>query len=533
MTDRRAIGYLCAIGAVGMLLTMLVAVMIRWDDSNPVVACLWVGGLFLLLLNVAYMLVMWVCSFFVALVRLPETDLEVIPSTAILYVVKNEGPTLRERMVETFVHNQGPNVHLWLISNSDDPTVVAWEEEMIAGLQQQFGEGAVLRYEPHDNPLGRKHVALRQWSRDHPEYSYMMVCDADTVLARGAVARLAAKAEHPDNRHFAVFQAHLAIRWSTTRFARYLEPGQNVVQKAFCRVNQHMLGRSPFYGHAALIRRTALARVDVPDRVLSHDLWDAVELDRAGGATAFCEDVEAYEMLPSDYLEFRRRNRRWILGNLEALPLLFVRGLSAGGRFYVFVAIFMYLVQPVLLLWVLLGLLAHNQLSGSLIATQSVLLGGASVVDLEMSGVCVATIGFVWLHKLRFAGSAREVAVLAREVLITTALLLNGLFYDSVVILLSPWLDRSWRPMAKRSSRDLRFAECFAEMLPSTCFGAVLLAVGVLIAPKWALLTSPILASFLLGSVFVYTTAKDGGATPLLSRDQWDPVEGPQAVEPT
>ncbi|MBW1881363.1 MAG: hypothetical protein JRJ84_23655 [Deltaproteobacteria bacterium] len=155
------------------------------------------------------------------------------------------------------------------------------------------------------------------------------------------------------------------------------------------------------------------------------------------------------------------------------------------------------------------------------------------MVDLEMSGVCVATIGFVWLHKLRFAGSAREVAVLAREVLITTALLLNGLFYDSVVILLSPWLDRSWRPMAKRSSRDLRFAECFAEMLPSTCFGAVLLAVGVLIAPKWALLTSPILASFLLGSVFVYTTAKDGGATPLLSRDQWDPVEGPQAVEPT
>jgi hypothetical protein len=62
--------------------------------------------------------------------------------------------------------------------------------------------------------------------------------------------------------------------------------------------------------------------------------------------------------------------------------------------------------------------------------------------------------------------------------------------------------------MKKQEVEDISFRVCWKGMLPSTLIGGALLAVGVCVAPAWSLLASPILVSFLLGSVAVYWTSK-------------------------
>jgi hypothetical protein len=168
----------------------------------------------------------------------------------------------------------------------------------------------------------------------------------------------------------------------------------------------------------------------------------------------------------------------------------------------------MYLIQPIFFLWILLGLLAHNSISGSAIAVQPFLLGGASGLDLEMGGMCIATLSAVWLYRLTFSRSFRDFFSLLREVLIGTTVIINNIVYVSWYVLASPWLQKVWKPMKKQCLDDLPFLTCFQAMLPSTIVGGILLFTGICIAPMWTLLASPILIGFLLGSITVYWTSK-------------------------
>ncbi len=329
-----------------------------------------------------------------------------------------------------------------------------------------------------------------------------------TILYPGTVAKLAAKAEHPDNQDVLIFQTQMMIGGSLTRFARYFEPGNNLAAKIFRRVNYHVFDRSAYYGHNALIRRKQFQELSVPDWILSHDLWETAAIDAAGQRVAFCEDVLSEEMYPSTFLEDRARTRRWILGTIEALPLLFRRGLTVGTRFYLALPLYMYFMEVVFLFWILLGLFAHNSVTGALIAAQPLLLAGAVGLDLEMGGMCAGTLSIAWFYKLWFCRRRRDLVLMLREILIGTAVVLNNLLYHSWSVLVSPFGSKAWRPMKKEPAEDLSYRTAFWEMLPSTSAGIILLSVGLTLAPMWTLLASPILLSFLLGSVTVYWTSK-------------------------
>lgn len=504
--------YFLAIVWLAFLCSVLLAGMLQWQISNPFLASVWICGFFFVSLNLSYLLVVCLCSFFVKQRLLLEAAIPNSVRVAILYVVKNESGDVKERMAQTFRGNNSALTDLWLISNSDDNQMLCHEGEVVDALCRQFGSQRVRYYRPERNPTGRKHVAIQRWAKDHAEYDYFIVCDADSVLFPGSVSQLLAKASHPVNQRFMIFQSHLEITGSRTRFARFLEPGQNIVQKIICQINFVMFGQSPYYGHGALIRQEPFSRLCVPDAVLSHDLWDTAAVDMAGWGIAFCPDVKTQEMFPPDYIEFRRRSRRWIVGTLEAWPLLFRRGLSLGARFHIGLAQYIYIVQPVFMMWVLLGLLSHNSLAGPLLKTQSVFLGGSAALDFEMGGFSIVSVGLMWTYKLRFARSLREITLVLRDVATGTAVLLNNLFYDSVFIVAAPWTDREWRPMRKEAIHERTFWFCFLHMLPSTCFGLVLMWAGLTMDPRWVLYSSPILLSLVFGSLTVYWTSKPGAS---------------------
>ncbi len=468
----------------------------------------WLVGLFVTALNLGYLMAVVVAAQLVKALILDEAQSPGTAQTAILYVVKNEGAELFDRMLASFGANPQIGHDLWLVSNSDTGPRLELERCMVSRLRRRFGGDRVFLFRPDRNPLGRKHVAVQEWAARYRQYQYFVVCDADTELEPGSVARLVAKAEHPANRRITLFQARLRISRSATRFARFLEPGQNSIQRIFSRVNFAVFGSCPYWGHAALIRREEFSKLHVPARVLSHDLWESAALDRADCKSAYCEDVVATEMFPGDFLEYRRRSKRWILGTLEAAPLLFSTRLSTGTRFYLSLALYTYLVEPVFIGWLLLGLLAGDQLGVAAAATSSLMLAGAPVVEFEVGSLCLLTIGFMWLYRPGLVRNGSDRILLAREVVTGTAVLLNSLFYDSLYVVASPWLSKDWQPMRKEAYNGLLFSACFLGMLPSTLFGVALAWAGIRFAPGWVLVASPIILSLLLGSVSVWWTSK-------------------------
>ena len=503
--------YILSIVWFAMLLSLLLAGMLDWSFSKLFLGSLWIFGFFLIALNLSYLLHGCVLAGWIAPASVPSRQVDVIPPTAILYVVRNEDLRFIAQMAETYSGNREPGMDLWLISNSDQADIMRRERAMIEELNDQFPDANIRHYQPRNNPLGRKHVAIRAWADENITYQYMIVCDADTVLPAGSVRRLVEKAEHPANRDVVVFQSHLQIGRSQTRFAAFLEPGQNLAHRAFCRINYAIFGTSPYYGHGALLRRGIFSSFHIDRHVLSHDIWESAAIDRAGGRIAYCDDVEVQEMFPPDFIEFRRRSRRWIQGTIEAMPLLGSRGLSTGIRFHLALAGYIYLVQPIFLGWVLLGLMAYNAHAGPMLRTQSIFLGGVTAIDLEMGGFGLATMGLVWTYKVRFCSSLRQVMLVLRDVLTGTAVLLNNLFYETWYVLSNPWTPRIWLPMQKEPSRELSLRHCMCEMRPSILFGVFLVVAGACLNRKWLIYSSPILLSFVFGGLTVYWTSKPIG----------------------
>src|ERR1035438_124672 len=67
--------YVSAVVGLSVLLTAWLASMIRWGESNRVIAAIWTLGFFCIVLNLSYTLVITLCSFFFKPKPLPEAAL--------------------------------------------------------------------------------------------------------------------------------------------------------------------------------------------------------------------------------------------------------------------------------------------------------------------------------------------------------------------------------------------------------------------------------------------------------------------------
>src|ERR1017187_4833973 len=73
--------YVSAVFGLSVLLTAWMASMIRWGESNRVIAAIWILGFFCVVLNLSYSFVITLCSFFFKPKPLPEAALSEVPAT--------------------------------------------------------------------------------------------------------------------------------------------------------------------------------------------------------------------------------------------------------------------------------------------------------------------------------------------------------------------------------------------------------------------------------------------------------------------
>jgi len=463
---------------------------------------LWLGGFVILAFNISLILVQSLYALWVEDPLLPEVNVEDTRNPlriAMLVCVKNEGEETLERIRYSLQGNSG--VDFWLLSDSEEGASEK-EQEWVRILREEFGERIFYRHRAY--PLERKQGNLAEWfETSGKDYEYFFVLDADSTLPEGTVEKLIRKAEHPANQDIGIFQSAIYIAHDHSLFARAASIGQYYAQRLYFRVNQAVFGRSVSFGHNQLVRSSAFRKIKLPEGVLSHDNWDTALLDRVGYRTAFVSDSVSFEEAAQNYLEERSRAKRWMKGSLQGWPILFMSGITFPTRFFIFYQIYLYLVQPVLLAWTLLGLVW-----GSRWFQIGLFLEGG-----EAMKPVVTLLAFTFLvlfgHKFLLVRSLGDLKRIAFEILVSTLVSLNNIFYVTWDFLALPFERLQWLPMRKDPNARVSLQACVRKLLPGTLFGLGAFLWGTLYSPYWTLPSLPIVASLILSIPAVYFTSRD------------------------
>ena len=268
--------------------------------------------------------------------------------TAILIPVANEEPdrvfagikATYQSLEET---GQIRHFDFFILSDSSDPD--RWVEEEMAWAETCRSLGAFNRifYRRRRVNLKRKSGNIadfcRRWGKN---YRYMIVFDADSVMAGNTLVRMVQAMErHPK---VGILQtAPLAVNRETL-IARTQQFANHVYSSMFAAgLHFIQLGDSHFWGHNAIIRvEPFMQHCGLPELsgkpprggfIMSHDFVEAAFMRRGGWEVWLAYDLGgSYEEVPPTLLEELKRDRRWCQGNLQHIRIAFAKGLLSAHR---------------------------------------------------------------------------------------------------------------------------------------------------------------------------------------------------------
>ena len=231
----------------------------------------------------------------------------------------------------------------FILSDSGGASTWVQEEEAWAAWCRAVNGFDKIFYRRRRVRLARKsgNVAdfCRRWGR---QYRYMIMLDADSIMAGATLVRLVRMMERRPDAGM-IQTAPTAVN-RRSLFARVQQFASRVYGPMFAAgLHFWQLGDGQYWGHNTIIRiapfmdHCALPRLPgkppLGGEILSHDFVEAALMGRAGWTLWLAYDLDgSYEEVPSTLLEEMKRDRRWCQGNLQHLRLLFTEGLFGAHR---------------------------------------------------------------------------------------------------------------------------------------------------------------------------------------------------------
>jgi membrane glycosyltransferase len=236
-----------------------------------------------------------------------------------------------------------PFFDFFILSDTGDPDIWVKEEEAWAEWCRSINGFEKIFYRHRRVRLKRKsgNVAdfCRRWGQ---QYRYMVMLDADSVMAGETLVRLVRMMERrPD---VGMIQTAPSAVSRRSLFARVQQFASRVYGPMFAAgLHFWQLGDGQYWGHNTIIRvapfmdHCGLPRLPgkppLGGEIMSHDFVEAALMGRAGWTLWLAYDLPgSYEEVPSTLLEEMKRDRRWCQGNLQHLRLLFTEGLFGAHR---------------------------------------------------------------------------------------------------------------------------------------------------------------------------------------------------------
>jgi len=355
-----ALTWLCAIalsaggsGAVVAALTALFAVTLPWT-----VISFWNATIGLLIMRFARDPVVAVTP----IAGEVRGDEPITASVAILACIRNEPPGRVIRGLAPMLEGlagagAGERFHLYVLSDTGDPAIVATEEESFARLGEAWRGRIAVTYRRRTLNAAFKAGNIRDFcDRWGAEHDLALVLDADSVMTAAVVLRLVRIMQVAPR--LGILQSLVIGMPSTSAFARLFQFGMRLSMRSYTIGSAWWQGDcGPYWGHNAIIRLAPfMAHCELPilsegalvkGHVLSHDQVEAVLMRRAGyEVRVLADEGGSFEQNPPTLLEFIRRDLRWCQGNMQYWHFLLMRGLKPVSRYQLGFAILMFLGSP-------------------------------------------------------------------------------------------------------------------------------------------------------------------------------------------
>lgn len=245
-------------------------------------------------------------------------------------------------------------IEAFVLSDSTDSDTVAEEKAALARLQQRLAGHCRVHYRHRDSNQGRKAGNLGDFcERWGAHYDFMLVLDADSLMSGECIIELID--EMMANPRLGLLQTvpipvrQLSLFGRANQFAASLYSPMLASGLSFWHATA-----ANYFGHNAIIRVEAFTNhcglPELPGKpplggdILSHDFVEAALLRRAGWQVRMRTDLRgSYEEMPSHVLDYAKRDRRWVQGNLQHIRLLRGHGLHFLSRLHFFCGALAYL----------------------------------------------------------------------------------------------------------------------------------------------------------------------------------------------
>ncbi len=287
--------------------------------------------------------------------------------TAILMPTYNEDPGLvlsaLEAMAEDLARLGMERLYdLFVLSDTRDEAIASAEAVGVLRMRLRLEGGPRVFYRRRPKNIDRKAGNIADWVQAHGgAYAYMLVLDADSLMAAATVAALTSPRDAEPG--LGLLQSVPTIINARTPFARLQQFAARVYGPVYARGQQWWSGaEGNYWGHNAIIRVAAFAEsAGLPHlsgprpfggHVMSHDFVEAALLRRRGWAVRTAATLGgSYEETPPTLLDTAARDRRWCQGNLQHVRLLGAAGLHWVSRLHLALGVFAYLAPA---LWLAL-----------------------------------------------------------------------------------------------------------------------------------------------------------------------------------
>ena len=278
--------------------------------------------------------------------ELPDTSLT--STTALVMPINQEDPEQVMAGIAAIVRSvirtgQGAQFDLFLLSDTRDPVIVRQEEAAWASLRQTLSGPVTLTYRRRPVNHGRKAGNIADFCREWGgRYDYMVVLDADSIMTGPTLVALVRQMEA--NPQAGLVQTVPIPARRRTLFGRFIQFAASLYSPMLATGQSFWQGDAAnYWGHNAIVRVQAFTdccRLPVLSgappfggAILSHDFVEAALL-RQGGWHVYLAPAlgGSYEDVPSNLVEYVKRDRRWTQGSLQHLRLVSRRGLHMVNR---------------------------------------------------------------------------------------------------------------------------------------------------------------------------------------------------------
>lgn len=226
----------------------------------------------------------------------------------------------------------------FILSDTRNPEAWAEEEAAWAALRDRLDGRGRIFYRRRRINTKKKSGNIEDFCRRFgARYTYMLVMDADSVMSGETVTRMVAIMER--KRTVGILQTVPGVMGRDTPLARVQQFSSRLYGPMFSAgLHFWLLGDAQFWGHNALIRLKPFMRHCVLPKlsgkpplggeISSHDFVESALMRSAGWSVWMaCDLPGSYEETPPNLLAELARDRRWCMGNLQHLRLVFTSGL--------------------------------------------------------------------------------------------------------------------------------------------------------------------------------------------------------------